>query len=389
MGQFDQYYYQDSYQKEFQATVTNIQLEKDGYWITLSKTTFYPEGGGQYSDRGTINGYEVLDVQLINDEVCHFVKHEFKVGETVEGSIDWQYRFDAMQNHTGEHIVSGLVSKHYGYDNVGFHMGELIQIDFNGPLTFEDCRKLENEANEVIYRNIPVIATYPSQEEREQMSYRSKKALSGIVRIITIEGVDECACCGTHTRSTAEVGLIRLLSCQKHKNGTRIQMLSGRKALVYDQTIFDENVKISQRCSAKMIETSKAVEGLFRMLEQQRQRSLEIIQQLFDLKLDTYKNDANIIIDFEQHATREMMLKMANELIAKKHAKIAVVLNQEEDGYAYCILSHEVSLRQYSKLLNESLHGKGGGKDEILQGNFHTVKEDIVDVLLQVFENME
>ena len=218
--EMNELFYQDAYLKEFDAKVIRCTACKNGFDVVLEDTAFYPEGGGQPFDTGTLDGIEVFNVQRDqHDVIHHYVKEALDEGKVVHGVIDWNRRFDFMQNHSGEHIISGLIHKHFGYENVGFHMGEVIQIDISGPLNWEQLMMIEREANDIIYQNIPVQITYPNNDELENIPYRSKKELQGKVRIVTIENADICACCGTHVRNTGEIGLIKILSFMKHKDG--------------------------------------------------------------------------------------------------------------------------------------------------------------------------
>ena len=193
-------YYVTPYVKNFMCTVISCTQNKKGTWdAILNQTAFYPEGGGQPSDTGTLNGVKVLHVCEKGEEIIHELEAPLEEGTLAEGIIDWQKRYDNMQQHTGEHIFSGLVHKHFGYDNVGFHMGaDEVTVDFNGIITQEQLDALEDEANQLIYDNVPVHVFYPSKEELEQLDYRSKKELTGVVRIVEIPGGYICACCGTH-----------------------------------------------------------------------------------------------------------------------------------------------------------------------------------------------
>ena len=222
---------QDAYLGEFEATVERSVCEGGMYRVLLDQTAFFPEGGGQPADEGTLDGIFVTDVQEIDGEIWHTVEAPLEPGKTVVGKLDFEKRFSNMQNHCGEHIVSGIVHRIYGFNNVGFHMGsDVITVDFDGVLTEEQLYDVEQEANEAVLRNVPVTISYPSKEELETMDYRSKKEIEGQVRIVTIEGYDSCACCGTHVAKTGEIRLIKILSAQKNKGGVRVTMLSGEKA---------------------------------------------------------------------------------------------------------------------------------------------------------------
>ena len=227
-------YYQTPYVKSFMCTVERCEASGKGTWLAvLNQTGFYPEGGGQPSDTGTLNQVPVLSVHEKGEEILHELASPLEPGTLAEGIIDWQKRYDNMQQHTGEHILSGLVHRFYGYENVGFHMGaEEVTVDFNGMITADGLDRLEDAANQIVYDNVPVHTLYPAKEELASIDYRSKKELSGQVRIIEIPGGDVCACCGTHVENTGEVGIIKIRGMIHYKGGVRISMLCGRRALL-------------------------------------------------------------------------------------------------------------------------------------------------------------
>lgn len=389
MEEMNELFYREPYTKEFDAMVVRCIKIDDHYETLLEDTAFYPEGGGQPADMGTLDSIPVYDVRRKGDGIFHFTKEPLSEGSVIHGELDWQRRFDHMQAHTGEHIVSGLVHRIYGYDNVGFHMGEYIQIDFDGLLTFPQVRAIEDQVNAIIWKNEPIEITYPTNEELAQLDYRSKKKLNGKVRIVTIPDGDVCACCGTHTKFTGEIGLVRILTCEKHKNGARVQMLAGRKALQYDQGIFDQDHAISGMLSAKMLETSMAVQNLLQQVQDTKYAMGSLTKKLLSYQLDQYKENLPVAIVFEEGMDREAMRAFAVDLVEKKSARVAGVFSKDEDKYGYVILSHTVDLKEYSKLLNESLQGKGGGTSDILQGNVQSCQEDILGVMKQLFEDME
>ena len=263
MPMTEKLFYEDPFLKEFSAAVLNCREEK-GLWIaTLDRTAFYPEGGGQPADHGTLGNVKVFDTKEKNGEILHFCEGPLKAGETVQGAIDWARRFDFMQQHSGEHIVSGILCGKFGCDNVGFHIGhELVTIDFNAELSTEDVLFVENLANQYIWEDRAIQIQWPSPAQLEAMEYRSKKALSGAVRIVSWPGADCCACCGTHVRSSGQVGMVKLISCQKFRDGVRIEMAAGGRALKWANQMAGQNTRVSQLLSAKPGETAAAVERL-------------------------------------------------------------------------------------------------------------------------------
>ena len=263
MPMTEKLFYEDPFLKEFSAAVLNCREEK-GLWIaTLDRTAFYPEGGGQPADHGTLVNVKVFDTKEKNGEILHFCEGPLKAGETVQGAIDWARRFDFMQQHSGEHIVSGILCGKFGCDNVGFHIGhELVTIDFNAALSTEDVIFVENRANRYIWEDHSLQISFPSPARLEALEYRSKKALTGQVRIVSWPEADCCACCGTHVRSSGQVGMVKLISCQKFRDGVRIEMAAGGRALRWVNAVAGQNTKISQLLSAKPGETAAAVERM-------------------------------------------------------------------------------------------------------------------------------
>ena len=239
-------YYEDSHLTAFSAKVTEVLENEKGFWVTLEETAFYPEGGGQPCDLGTLGIANVLDVQEREGAVWHLLDQPLSVGQQAEGKIDWERRFDLMQQHTAEHIISGIANRLYGCHNVGFHMGaDVITLDFDKLLPEEALPKIEKLANEAVFANIPVQCSVPSEAELPTIPYRTKKALPWPVRLVEIPGYDTCACCGVHTKTTGELGLIKLLSCVKFHQGVRIEMVAGWRAYRMACAIFDQNRQVT------------------------------------------------------------------------------------------------------------------------------------------------
>ena len=256
-------YYEDVYKKEFTATVLECRERKNGFAVTLDESAFYPEGGGQPSDVGTLGDVKVTEVHEKDGELLHYTEQALEVGAKVEGKIDWARRFDLMQQHSGEHMVSGVIHAKYGYDNVGFHMGsDVITVDLNGMLDEAQLAEIEREVNEKVWENKEVVITYPTEEELKTLDYRSKKELTGKVRIVDFPGADVCACCGTHVTHTGEIGMVKLLSVVKFRDGIRMEMICGKRVLNYLNMVNEQNHQISVKLSAKMEKTADAVQRL-------------------------------------------------------------------------------------------------------------------------------
>ncbi|MBQ6450954.1 MAG: hypothetical protein IJJ29_03425 [Solobacterium sp.] len=366
--EMNELFYRDVYCREFDAQVVSCEKGKKYWEIVLEDTAFYPEGGGQAADHGTLDNVRVLDVHRRDGRIIHYCDGELPVNSTVHGVIDWQRRFDHMQNHSGEHIVSGIIHKLYGYENVGFHMGEVIQIDFDGELNDEDIHRIEREANERIWKNIPVEITYPSEEELQDIPYRSKKELEGTVRIVTIEDTDICACCGTHVRYTGEVGVIHLLSVEKHKSGCRIEMLAGQRAWQWLRDTADQNIQISHLFSAKPLETADAVRKYMDQNREINRKLAGIKRSYIEMKAETLP-ETDVCVMIENDLDADACRMLGDLLLEKNKAKISAVFTEVSPGVCRFVwLSRDHDLKKITKALRTSMTIKGGGNAQMQQG---------------------
>ena len=371
-------FYEDSHLQEFTATVLACRSTEKGYLVVLDATAFYPEGGGQACDLGQLGDARVLDVREKDGQLTHLCDKALEVGTKVEGRIDWQRRFDLMQQHSGEHIVSGIVHRMFGWHNVGFHMGsELMTIDFDGPIPPEALQEIEQLANQAVWDNLPVRCWYPSQEVLPTVTYRSKKALPWPVRIVQIPGIDNCACCGTHVKSTGEIGLIKLVSCIKFHQGVRIEMACGRKALALTQQIFAQNRLVSQAFSAKMLETGAAAQKMNEALAAQKLRANILQSQVFDHTAAQFAGRENVW-HFADGLTPGETRELADK-IAQVCTGWAAVFSGEEGNYSICIVSRTADV----KPVGAHLGARGGGKPGFFQGSLRASKAQIEQLLSQ------
>ena len=380
-------YYVTPYVKNFMCTVISCTQNKKGTWdAILNQTAFYPEGGGQPSDTGTLNGVKVLHVCEKGEEIIHELETPLEEGTLAEGIIDWQKRYDNMQQHTGEHIFSGLVHKHFGYDNVGFHMGtDEVTVDFNGIITQEQLDALEDEANQLIYDNVSVHVFYPSKEELEQLDYRSKKELTGVVRIVEIPGGDICACCGTHVETTGEVGIIKLRTMINYKGGVRFSVLCGDRALENFEAKTEQMQTISNLLSAK---PEKAAEAVSHLKEESGRKDGEINrlwQRILTMQADVYPQGQNALAVFEQGMTPVLVRQFANLLVEQEKGETVLVCSGDDaSGYNYTAGSLGRDMRAFGKELNARLQGRGGGSTQMVQGTFRASREEIEKVFQEL-----
>ena len=376
-------YYDSAYIKEFEAQVLSCQEGKKGWEITLSATAFYPEGGGQPADTGLLGNVRVTDVHEKDGQVVHYTDGPLPVGEMVRGVIDWDRRFQHMQEHSGEHLVSGLIHQRFGYDNVGFHMGtDEVTIDFNGVLEWEDLMAIEEKANGMIWENLEISAVYPEKDELDAMEYRSKKELTGAVRIVSIPGGDVCACCGTHVERTGEIGLVKFLSMIHYKGGVRISLLCGKRAVEDYERTRDQVQKISVLLSARPGEIARAVEKLKEDEAKLQEKLVAAYDKLIASEVrDIKEGDGDIFIlepDFEAIQLRHLV----NRLLEEKKGRTVLALGGAAEGsFLYVLGSRDGDMRQLSRELNGLLNGRGGGRAQMAQGTFFATKDQLQAIL--------
>lgn len=371
-------FYQDAYLRETTAKVLECRKGKHGYEIVLNRTCFYPEGGGQPGDRGTLNGIPVTDTHEKDGMVLHYTDSPLEPGTEVTAVIDWARRFDLTQQHSGEHMVSGVVHRIYGYDNVGFHMGaDMVTIDFSGELTEQQLREVETEVNQRIWLDDTVKCWYPSPEELKEIPYRSKKELTGKVRIAEFPGADICACCGTHVAHTGEIGLVKIVSVEKFHSGVRVEMLSGGRALRYLTAVQDQNRQVSQLLSAKVMETAKAVKNLTDEAERLRQQVYAMENAQFAAKAEQLRGQGNVLVKMDG-LSADGVRRAAIAIQETCGGRAAVFSGDEENGYKYAVGEPDGNLRDWVKELNGALHGRGGGKPGFVQGSVAAKWDEIV-----------
>lgn len=373
-------YENDSYIKEFSGTVLSCE-EKDGaYFVVLNQTAFFPEGGGQDADKGKIGEADVLDVQIKNDVIYHKVNKSFNENEEVTCKLDWETRFSRMQNHTGEHIVSGVIHSLFSYNNVGFHMNDtLVTLDVDGPLNDEDIKKIELKSNKAIYENKSIKAIYPTAEELPDYDYRSKLDITEGVRLIEIEDYDLCACCAPHVAKTGEIGIIKIIGYIPYKKGTRIEMLCGLLAFNDYSNLHSTNKSVMNMLSAKRFEIAESVERIQGELGSARVENKKLLSQLATLKIEKHIN-GNTVCVFIDGVSYDELRNCSNSLI-EEYEYCYLFSNTDADNYIYVVSSKENNVRELVQNLNKTFNGKGGGRDTYAQGKIIASKMEILDYL--------
>ena len=416
-------YEDNSYAKECESVVLECkecayfkgEKEERAYALVLDKTVFFPEGGGQPADEGwlsiqqktnasadapragaeisrAISGSEerlqVLDVQKENGVILHYVSYPVPVGSKIKAELDWNLRYERMQNHSGEHLFCGLIHKLYGYENVGFHMSkDCVTVDVNGVLTAEDFEKLEKLANEGVDANADIVTMYP--DTAEEMEYRSKLELTEDIRVVVIEGYDACACCAPHVSSTAEIGLIKVMDYMSHRGGTRFTLKSGRWARRDYAMLHEEISRIMRIFSAKREACHLAAERVSEQLKTQQESIVALKRQITGLHGDrlceTLRNDpeAAVILIFDEALEEVQMRTLVNEGVAKAQGVVAGFMGRDGDGYRYIIGKNESAeqpdLRELAKEMNAALNGRGGGSVKMIQGSLMAGRKEIED----------
>ena len=370
-------FYLDSHLFEFEAEVLSCRAAKRGWELVLDRTAFFPEGGGQPYDTGAIGPARVLEVHEREGEIRHLCDRELAPGKYA-CAVDAEKRLRRMQNHSGEHVFSGLTHKRYGAENVGFHMAaDCMTIDFDKELSWEELSAIEYAANEAVRANIPVRTFYPSQEELAALEYRSKKELSGAVRIVEIEGVDRCACCAPHVYATGEIGVIKLLTAERHRGGVRLTLLCGMDALDDYRRKQESAAAVSAMLSAKRDEIAPAVARLMEAQDRLKERASILGMRYAALRAETIAPGEGHICLFEEAMSEAAARELVNRLTEKTAGAAALFLSEGESGWRYVIGSRTLDLRTLAREINAAVSGRGGGSREMIQGSAAASAEQI------------
>ena len=368
-------FYIDTHILDFNATILEVTPDAKGrgYWLVLDQTAFFPEEGGQSADKGTINGQEVLDVQIKKDVISHLVNHkDFAPGQTVAGHVDLEQRFDFMQQHSGEHIISGLLHKHFGFRNVGFHLSRNeVTLDFDQSISLEMLRGIEKEANDIVYQNLPVHATFPPKDVLSQMNYRSKIEIEGDVRIVEIPGVDTCACCAPHVVSTGEIGMIKITNVQSHRGGVRINILCGNRAL---QDYTTKQDTFSELCSLLSSKPEKLTDNVKRVMEETlswKEKYNILAQQLLQTKLAALPSpeEQSSPLLFTDLDNPIAVRNAVNKLCETYPGYCAIFTGNDTSGYQFIVGSSKLDCRTLATTLRTSFGAKCGGTAPMIQGS--------------------
>ena len=382
-------FYEDSHMINFSAIVLACQKVGDYYEAVLDRTAFFPEGGGQSADTGIIDGVKVIDAREKEGIIYHKMGEPLELGKRVQGEINWEERFSKMQQHSGEHIVSGLVHAAYGYDNVGFHMGtDAITIDFNGGLTKEQLSEIERKANEAVVANLDVQVMYPTKEELANIYYRSKIEIEGQVRLVTIPGHDACACCAPHVKKTGEIGIIKFLGLQNYKGGVRVSMLCGFRALEDYEAKTGRMKNLSVMMSAPEEEVVSEVERLKNELSESKIEIARLNQRILEYRVESIESGQDMVLIFDEQLDGNGPREFVNLLVEKDISVAAVFAQTGEGQYRYVVGSKTLDVRPFAKYINEQFSGRGGGKPEMVQGSLTGCENAIREAMKECRENL-
>ena len=393
-------YDMDAYATEFEADIISCEPNKadDKHFdIILNQTLFFPEEGGQSPDMGILGGYRVVDVQIKNGVITHTVdtsageccevekEAELAAGVHVQGKIDWQHRFYNMQQHSGEHIFSGIVHSRFGFENVGFHLSDsVVTMDFSGVLSPENIAEVEHEVNVAISKNIPIEVTYPSRDELAQLEYRSKIEIEGQVRIVTVPGYDVCACCAPHVKRTGEIGMLKVMNYQNYKGGVRVSILCGFRALeAFRQKcdIISELMGIFTTNQEALVDNVTKLKAVNQSLKSELGTAKSA---LLDYKVAELPADTDNAVLFECGIDTNTARNCVNALVEKYSGFSAFFMGNDEEGYSFIIGSKNADCNTVAAALRNKLGARGGGKPVMVQGSVKAAKSEIEEVLKEV-----
>ncbi len=369
-------YYNSPYQIELKTTVTECRKRADGLFNVLTaETIVFPAGGGQPYDIGKMNNASIVAAEDMGDDVFHIVDAIFDPGETVTITIDWNRRFDHSQQHTGEHMVSGIAHSLFSVKNVGFHMGtDYVTIDFDKMLTKEQINELEMAVNRAILMDIPVRSRIISMEELSTISLRKKAdGISGAIRIVDIEGIDSCTCCGTHTLTTGGVGLLKITDSMKHRGGIRLWMTCGMRALVDYSGKHDTLIRLGKHFSTRWQNLEAAILSQEKELADMRFEAKRRQLRYCELRAkELLSNTSGQFIAAIESDSEIEEIKLLCDRIIQEEDKIALLFGTKSDTIYYCIARGsevDISMKTLCLAVNAALSGKGGGRDDIAQGS--------------------
>lgn len=379
-------YLESAYTNEFDAHICSCSAYgADGglFAVILDRTAFFPESGGQYGDSGYIGNVRVMDTVLDCGNILHITETPIDVGTPVKCYIDFEQRFVRMQNHTGEHIVSGIIHKHFGYDNVGFHLGDdIVTLDTNGLLSDEDIARIEEYSNIAVWSNATVTTSFLSSDADTVAPFRGhleRVSPDEPLRIVDIAGIDRCACCAPHVAATGEVGMIKVIDRMRYKGGMRLSIVCGGLAL-------DDYAKRQAReriISGKLsLPAEKSVDGIDRLISENAALKSKISKLYADIRDGLFESisDGERCVCFFAELDTVNARQLVNMALQK--CEICAVFNgTDASGYSFIIGSASVDMRSLANGLLEQFSGKGGGSPKMIQGTVCAKADELSEYL--------
>lgn len=390
-------YETDAYQTSFTAKVLNLHRDASGkFLVQLDRTAFFPEGGGQLGDQGKLEDYAVEDVQKIDGVIFHIlapvpvhleetVKAVFAEGKEVHGEVDFALRFLRMQNHLAEHLFCGIANKRFGYDNVGFHLTDVVTFDLNGPLSAEDIASIETACNEAVWKNAKVNVLFPTPEEIQTKEFRSKLELEEGVRLVEIEGYDCCACCAPTLHTLGEIGVIKVLDFMPHRGGTRITLIAGSTAWK-DYANVDNQMREMMKLfsSSRELTAEYAAEFVRKtnLMHEENTTLKKEVANLFTEKVKRLTESGKDRILFVMKDADEAQIRGIINATVKDYDGIVIGLRgNDKEGYRYVCgrreANEEYSLKTLAAELKDNFGGRGGGSEVMIQGSLEAKEETI------------
>ena len=378
----------DAYATEFEAKVLSCEeierKQQDGsvqtlYAVILDQTLFFPEEGGQTPDQGMLDDAEVMDVQIQGEVIIHYATKWMQPNDCVEGKIDWKHRFFNMQQHSGEHLFSGLAHRKYGLKNVGFHLSnQIVTMDFDKALNEEQLKEMEWEINQAIVANVEIKTGYPAKEELAELEYRSKIEIDGAIRIVEIPGYDICACCAPHVRRTGEIGMFKIQSVQNYKGGMRISFLCGFRALEEYRRKSEIISELSGILTTNQENLADHVSKLKTQVQSLKTQLSNAKQTLMESKIAEIPAEQKDVILFERDLDTQVMRSVVNKLMETHDGVCGIFAGNDEEGYNFIIGSKTVDCREVAIMLREKFGARGGGKPQMIQGSLTATMDAII-----------
>ncbi len=376
-------YEKNAYCDEFEATVISCEKKGEIYDVVLDRTAFFPEGGGQAPDKGTIDGVPVLDVQICDGVIFHKTEKEIECGKKVLGKLDFELRFSRMQRHSGEHILSGIVHSLYGYNNVGFHMSEVeMTVDFDGQLSQNDLERVEKEVNFTLWKNLEIKPFFPTGEEAEKIPYRSKLENIENLRLVTIDGVDTCACCAPHVARTGEIGIVKIIDATPNKGGVRLTVLAGEVALSDYARLNAANKQMMKTLSVAREDVAEAAKRQVDEVRSLRHEVVELSSRLAWSEMKAIEVGGARLAFTEKLSYDE--LRFCSNMLAEEGSEINFLFSTDDgENYIYVISSPARDVRPMVRSINDAFDGRGGGRENYAQGKIACAETEKIEAFVK------